>query len=160
VVPNQYKGSLDVDVNPMWDLETIGIKEPRSGVYEEYRDSISFDGQRYSMKLPWKEGHPDLPTNYTTSMCRIKSQVTRLEREPKILAEYAAIIEEQLHTVVIERVVELEAARKVHYLPHQAVVRIAYDALSKSTKTGASLSDCLHVGLSLNIINFVMLSLD
>ena len=96
------KGSLDVDVNRMWDLETLGIKEPGSGVYEAYRDSISFDGQRYSVKLPWKEGHSD----YTTSLRRLKSQVARLEREPEILAEYAAIIEEQLHAGVIERVVE------------------------------------------------------
>ena len=47
LVQTEDKGSLDVDVNRMWDLETIGIKEPGSGVYEEYRDSISFDGQRY-----------------------------------------------------------------------------------------------------------------
>ena len=83
LVQTEDKGGLDVDVNRMWDLETIEIKEPRSGVYEEYRDSISFDGQRYSVKLPWKEGHPDLPTNYTTSIRRLKSQVARLEREPK-----------------------------------------------------------------------------
>ncbi|XP_044165345.1 uncharacterized protein LOC122949316 [Acropora millepora] len=165
LVETEDKGSLDVDMNRMWDLETIGIKEPRSGVYEEYRDSISFDGQRYSVKLPWKEGHPDLPTNYATSMRRLKSQVARLEREPEILAEYAAIIEEQLHSGVIERVVELEAAPKVHHLPHQAVVRkeatttkvrIVYDASSKST-TGASLNDCLHVGLSLNPLLFNIL---
>ncbi|XP_074623309.1 uncharacterized protein LOC141881432 [Acropora palmata] len=166
LVQTEDKGGLDVDVNRMWDLETIEIKEPRSGVYEEYRDSISFDGQRYSVKLPWKEGHPDLPTNYTTSIRRLKSQVARLEREPEILAEYAAIIEEQLHSGVIERVVELEAAPKVHYLPHQAVVRkeatttkvrIVYDASSKSTKTGASLNDCLHVGPSLNPLLFDIL---
>ena len=89
----------------------------------KYRDSISVDGHRYSVKPPWKEGCPDLPTNFTTSLRCLKSQVARLEREPEILAEYAAIIDEQLHTGVIERVVELEVALKVHYLPHQAVVR-------------------------------------
>ena len=123
LVKTEDKESLDVDVNRLWHLEVIGIKEPRSGVYEEYRDSISVDGHRYSVKLPWKEGCPDLPTNYTTSLRCLKSQVARLEREPEILAEYAAIIDEQLHTGVIERVVELEVALKVHYLPHQAVVR-------------------------------------
>ena len=137
LVNTEDKESLDVDVNRLWDLEVIGIKEPRRWVYEEYRDSISFDGHRYSVKLPWKEGCPDLPTNYTTSLRRLRSQVARLEREPEILAEYAAIIDEQFHTGVIERVVELEAAPKVHYLPHQAVVRkeastmkvrIVYDA--------------------------------
>ena len=35
LVQSEDKRSLDVDVNPMWDLETIGIREPRSGVYEE-----------------------------------------------------------------------------------------------------------------------------
>lgn len=137
LVKTEDKESLDVDVNRLWDLEVIGIKEPRRGVYEEYRDSISFGGYRYSVKLPWKGGCPDLPTNYTTSLRRLRSQVARLEREPEILAEYVAIIDAQLHTGVIERVVELEAARKVHYLPHQAVVRkeattmkvrIVYDA--------------------------------
>ena len=56
LVKMEEKESLDVDVNRLWDLEVIGIKEPRRGVYEEYRDSISIDGHRYSVKPPWKEG--------------------------------------------------------------------------------------------------------
>ena len=60
---------------------------------------------------------------------------------------------------IIERVVELEKAEKMHYLPHQAVirkevtatkVRIVYDAFAKENKSGTSLNDCLHVGPSLN----------
>ena len=81
--------------NRMWDLATIGIKEPRSGVYEEYRDSLSIF-HRHDVQCPWKESHPDLPNNYTTSMRGPKSQAAKLEREPKILAEDAAITEEQL----------------------------------------------------------------
>ena len=54
---------------------------------------------------------------------------------------------------------ELDAAEKVHYLPHQAVVRqnaqttnirIVYDASAKDLKSNTSLNDCLHVGHSLN----------
>ena len=119
LVQSDDKG-LDVDVRKMWDLEILGIKEPRSEVYEEYRDSISFNGNQYSVNLHWKECHPELPTNYATNLRRLKTQVARLEREPDVLMEYVTIIEEQLQVGVIERVVELEMAPKVHYLPHQA----------------------------------------
>ena len=51
LVKTEDKESLDVDVNRLWDLEFMGIKEPRRG-----------QGHRYSVKLPWKEGCPDLPT--------------------------------------------------------------------------------------------------
>lgn len=63
--------------------------------------------------------------------------------------------------------VELEKATKVHYLPHQAVVRkeaattkvrIVYDASSKGEKTDTSLNDCLHVGPFLNpLLNDILL---
>lgn len=60
------------------------------------------------MKLPWKEGHPEFPTNYFTSLRRLKSQVARLEKEPEVLWEYTSIINDQLDRGVIEKVVELE----------------------------------------------------
>ena len=50
---------------------------------------------------------------------------------------------------------ELDQAEKVHYLPHQAVIRkeaettklrVVFDASSKEGKRGTSLNDCLHVG--------------
>ena len=50
--------------------------------YKEIRESISFDRSRYSVKLPRKEGHMELPTNYSTSLRRLKSRVARLEKEP------------------------------------------------------------------------------
>ena len=153
------KVSLDEEVQKLWDLETLGIQRVEDEVYEEFKNSISFQEGRYSVKLPWKTGHPELPNNYAVSLHRLKTQVARLEREPEVLREHASIIEEQLKTGVIEKVVELEKAAKLHYLPHQAVVRkeaattkvrIVYDASSKGEKTGTSLKDCLHVGPSLN----------
>ena len=98
-------------------------------------------------------------TNYSTSLRRLKSQVARLEKEPEVLREYASIINDQLDSGVIEKVVELEMGEKVHQLPHQAVirkeartskVRIVYDTSSKEKKSGTSLNDCLHVEPLLN----------
>ena len=177
------------DVQRLWDLETLGIREITDQVQESFENNISFNGSRYSVCLPWKEGHPELPTNYQvqesfennisfngsrysvclpwkeghpelptnygTSLYRLRTQMQRLEKDPDILNEYGNIIEEQLRAGVIEKVAELENATRVHYLPHQAVVRkesattkvrVVYDASSKESKSVAWLNDCLHVG--------------
>ena len=149
----------------MQSFEALGINE-KDKVHEEFLASISFTGSRYSVKLPWKEGHDKLPDNHANSLCRMKSQLKRFRKEPDLLKEYDAIIKKQVelqelqeHTGIVEPVAELEKANKVHYLPHQAVirkdaattkVRIVYDASSKETKTGTLLNDCLRVGPSLN----------
>ena len=143
------------DVQRLWDLGTLGIREITDQVHESFENNISFNGSRYSVCLPWKEGHPELPTNYGTSLYRLRTQMQRLEKDPDILKEYGNIIEEQLRVGVIEKVAELEKAPRIHYLPHQAVVRkesattkvrVVYDASSKESKSVACLNDCLHVG--------------
>ena len=53
----------------------------------------------------------------------MKGQIKRLKREPEVLEVYDSIIKDQLRSGVIERVAELEGVCKVHYLPHQAVIR-------------------------------------
>ena len=79
----------------------------------------------------------------------------RLRNEPEILREYDKVIREQLKAGVIERVYQSDEGGKVHYLPHQAVIRkeaettklrVVFDASSKEGKRGTSLNDCLHVG--------------
>ena len=155
--------NLEGDVHKLWDMETLGIIETEDEVHEAFVNSVLFTGNRYSVRLPWKEGHPELPSNYATSLRRLKTQVARLEKEPEVVMEYTSIIQDQLEAGIIERVVELEKAPKVHYLPHQAVirkgssttkVRVLYDASSREGKVGTSLNDCLHVGLSLNPLLF------
>lgn len=156
---------VGVQVGKLWDLETLGIRETDC-VHEALVDKISFDGARYSVGLPWKQGHEQLPTNYANSLARMKGQIGRLSKEPEMLREYDAIIKDQLKTGIVEKVCELEKADQVHYLPHQAVirkdakttkVRIVYDASSKARKKGTSLNECLHVGPSLTPLLFDIL---
>ena len=155
-VPHSVGGSiLDGEVKRLWDLETLGIREEEESMYEPLFDNISFNGTRYSVQLPWKEGHGELPSNYATSKTRLKSLLGRLRNEPEILREYDKVIREQLKAGVIERVYQSDEGGKVHYLPHQAVIRkeaettklrVVFDAPSKEGKKGTSLNDCLHVG--------------
>lgn len=135
-------------------------------MHEAFEDDIELRNGRYSVKLPWKQGHDSLPSNYTNSLSRMKGQLRRLRKEPEVLDEYDSLIREQLSSLVIERLAELEESDKVHYLPHQTVIRrdatttklrIVYDASSKESKGGTSLNDCLHTGPSLNPLLFDVL---
>lgn len=156
---------LEEDIQVLWDLETLGITESDE-VYEEFVDNICFNGDRYSVKLPWKEGRDILDSNYELSLSRMKGQVKKLRKEPEVLREYDSVIKEQLASGVIERVAELERPDGVYYIPHLAVIRkeasttklrVVYDASAKSGKEGTSLNDCLHKGPSLTPLLFDIL---
>ena len=151
---NTHNASLDKEVQKMWDLETIGIGKV-DDVYEDFLDNVRHTAERYTVKLPWKVGHKPIPTNYSVSLSRLKSQIYRLKSMPDVLESYDQIMKEQLKQGIIEEVSELETSTKTSYLPHQAVIRqeaettklrIVYDASAKEGKHGISLNDCLHVG--------------
>ena len=74
-------------------------------------DKIEFNGVRYSVKLPWKQGHERIPANYANSLSRRKGQVKRLSKEPNVLKEYDKILGEQLNSGVVEEVADLERKR-------------------------------------------------
>jgi len=52
--------------------------------------------------------------------------LSRLKRDPEILMEYHAVIQEQLKGGIVERVKEVVAGEvgEVHYLPHHPLVRL------------------------------------
>ena len=156
---------LKNSVQRLWDLETLGIRETNE-VHEALKDGIEFNGERYKVSLPWKEGHPDLPSNYRNSVRRLKGQLGRLRKEPEILGEYDRIIKEQYNEGIVEKVGTLDKAEQIHFLPHHAVVRkeakttkvrVVYYASAKESKHSASLNDCLHVGPALSPLLFEIL---
>jgi len=80
-------GRLEGNLQMLWDLETLGITESNE-VHEEFVDNITFNGGRYSVKLPWKQGHDIVDNSYELSLSRMKGQVRRLSKEPEVLEEY------------------------------------------------------------------------
>ena len=71
------------ELKRLWDLETLGICETKD-VYEDLVENIQFNGERYSVKLPWKAGHQTLPSNYQLCVNRLKGLKRRLDKDPGI----------------------------------------------------------------------------
>ena len=145
---------LNEGLKRFWDLETLGIKENESSVYEEFERNVTSRNGRYEVCLPWKEPHPVLPNNHELCSRRLVGLLKRLRQNPQVLMEYDTVIKDQLCKGVVEVVEEdPQDDREVHYVPHHAVVRedktttklrIVYDASARSN--GPSLNDCLYTG--------------
>ena len=159
------KQQIEERVHTLWDLDSLGIRE-KNEVHETLIDNIFFTGKRYQVGLPWKVGHGDLPPNFEISLMRLNNLLRKLRKDPSTLQKYNDIILEQEQSGIIERVSELESAKNVHYLAHQAVireeaettkVRVVFDASCKARKSGVSLNDCLHVGPPMTPLLFEIL---
>ena len=56
---------------------------------------IAFDGDMYTVKLPWKTDNKVLPDNFKLSQGRLNSLIKRLRKTPQRLKEYNEIIRKQ-----------------------------------------------------------------
>ena len=138
-----------------WQLESIGITPQEPDTLQMFRQTIQYDGHRYTARLPWREIHRALPDNYSLSQKRLQATVKKLRKTPEILQEYDSIIREQMQLGIVEEVPAAEdVIGEVHYLPHHPVirhdkqttkVRVVYDASSK-VGSHPSLNECLHTG--------------
>lgn len=152
--------SLDNSLKSFWELESLGIKQDESSVYEEFTKNIEFMNGRYEVSLPWKPLQKKLPSNFTLAKKSLEGLLNRLNYNPDVKKEYHAVIQDQLRQGIIEEVTEDPRANidgKVHYLPRHAIIRkdkqttklrIVYDASARSE--GGSLNGSLFSGLKFN----------
>ena len=138
-----------------WELESMGITENEKDVLEEFVETINREGERYKVKLPFKDWRGLLPDNYEFAEKRLWSLLKRLKLDEGLMRTYDGIMREQLANDIIEEVDENDepVAGKAYYMPHTCVVReqkettkvrIVYDASAKTV--GPSLNDLLQQG--------------
>jgi hypothetical protein len=147
-----------------WELDAIGlVDKPRNLQYtadeeyamEQFEKNIAYDGERYTVGLPWKKSSPFLVDNFQQAEQRLISIEKSLKRNPEKATSYCAAMN-QYFTDGHAR--EIKEERKedgvVRYLPHHAVFRedkattkcrIVFDASSK-TPDGVSLNACMLKG--------------
>ncbi|XP_052227388.1 uncharacterized protein LOC127842105 [Dreissena polymorpha] len=143
-----------------WKLESMGVTsdgqdQKELDYIQEYQDKcIAFRDGRYEVKLPWKQDHAPLPTNFEIALKRTMGTIHRLRREPEMLQQYHEVIKEQERRGFIEKVcVDKESpSQTVHYIPHHPVrkdssttpVRVVYDCSCRKSASHPSLNDCLE----------------
>ena len=121
-----YKNkTLSDKINEFWNLDSIGICDKESSVYEKCIDKIEFSNNRYEVNLPFKNENPVLINNSNKSL----------------LVDYDKIIKNQFNKGVIEKVTSPPLVGNTTYLPHHPVinddktsakVRIVYNASTKN----------------------------
>lgn len=114
------------------------------------------DEGRYEVMLPWKDGHPPLPTNFSLAKRRMEQTAKKLKDCGKYEA-YDLVFHEWLEEKIIEIVEDDEKMSGKHYLPHRPVfkegsattkIRPVFDASAKE-RGCPSLNDCLEKGPNL-----------
>jgi len=108
----------------------------------------------YSLRFPWKENHPSLPSDLSVCSQRTRSMAHRLAKTPEMLRQYGTIIAEHERKGFIERVPESGCTSRTHNIPHHPVrkesattpIWIVYDCSCKQSHGSPSLNDCLHAG--------------
>ena len=112
----EEENSFVREVKHFWDLETLGIKHHELTVYEKFIEDITHNGERYEVKLPFKESHPILPDNYQLSKTMLESLLRRLKSKPEVLKHYDEVIQEQFGKSIIEpvNIEEQQVVGKVH----------------------------------------------
>ena len=149
----------DLSLDTFWKTESTGISSTTMDSDNHFlKDYMQSNIKRQpdgalSLKFPWKEDHPPLPSNFSICAKRTRSLAKRLAKTPELLSMYGQIIADQESKGFIERVNDFNT-KQSHYIPHRPVrkdsattpVRIVYDCSCKQSSHYPSLNDCLQVG--------------
>ena len=58
--------NLDTHLSKFWKLDSIGILQPKNedeNALKDFEDTITYENEKYTARLPWGNEHPKLPTN-------------------------------------------------------------------------------------------------
>ena len=88
--------SLDNSLKAFWELESLGIKQDKPSVYEEFTKNIEFMNGCYEVSLPWKPSQKKLRSNFTLAKKRLEVLLNKLNHNPDVKKEYHAVIQDQL----------------------------------------------------------------
>ncbi|KRZ06249.1 hypothetical protein T4B_10193 [Trichinella pseudospiralis] len=154
---DQVDVGIDRTLRRFWEIEEIRIGsegDPDMSEQEKsFRDSLSFDGSLYSVRLLKKSGEMNLFNNVELAQKRLGTVERRLAQDPVRREQYASIFQDYLKNGWAEKVNDEGKSGRTWYLPHHVVyqqgsegekARIVFDGSAKYQ--GTSLHDHLDAG--------------
>ena len=158
--------NLDFMLEKFFKLESIGIMDDATvndddRALAKFNQSVKLENQRYQVEFPWKDRHPNLPTNYGLALGRLMSLSRKLKEDKSLLDRYNKFLQDQEDQEMIEKVDPVKPiGPRLHYLAHHPVInehktttklRVVYDASARSQKHSPTLNECmLRGGVFLN----------
>ncbi|KHJ42896.1 hypothetical protein D918_06980 [Trichuris suis] len=113
-----------------WDLEAPGIRDAEEArksqsteAIRHYTESITFEGERYVVRLPWKTDVVNLPNNYKQAKGRL-FQTERKLSDSRQMSTYIEAMDAYVSNGWVEEVnYDSGQSGKIWNLPHHAVFR-------------------------------------
>lgn len=150
--------NLEVNLNRFWEIEQVEpsflTPEQQSCEHHFITHTIRQPNGRFSVRLPVAGEPHQLGTSRHAAEVRLLAIERRLERDPRLKAEYCRFMKEYEDLGHMEPVNFPQKGTICYYLPHHPVfkedstttkTRIVFDGGAKSS-TGISLNDILQVG--------------
>ncbi|KFD44886.1 hypothetical protein M513_14238, partial [Trichuris suis] len=142
----------------LWELDAIGITDDgvkdntASMQQKRLQETFSYDGNRYTVRLPWK-AEKSLPNNHSQAYRRLIRLEDQMQAKPEEAFAYEYGMQEYISNGWVERANDPGSAGAEWYLPHHAVIRhdkattkcrIVFDGSSRYK--GVALNDLLEAG--------------
>ncbi|KRX51142.1 hypothetical protein T05_9409 [Trichinella murrelli] len=143
-----------------WEIEEMGVpfrsESDEVDPEKRFREGLSYDGTRYSVRLLWKNSGCWLPDNFAVAKRRLETLERRMAREPSRRDVHSSILHSYLVNGWAEEITSEGPEGRTWYLPQHVVSqqgpgatkhRIVFDASAKFK--GTSLNEQLDSGLKL-----------
>uniref|UniRef100_A0A5S6QFZ2 CCHC-type domain-containing protein n=1 Tax=Trichuris muris TaxID=70415 RepID=A0A5S6QFZ2_TRIMR len=103
---------LNEQLRMFWEIESLGVQrngacENIEGDAREPQCAVTFDGQRYSVSLPWRTEEITLPNNYHVALQRLKQTEERLSRDASLKSAYCAEMDRYIKNGWVEKAVQM-----------------------------------------------------
>ena len=124
------------NLDAFWKAEASGLSSDTADTDDSFLQAYMQSSIKHqaptdgalSLRFPWKEDHPSLPSNFSVCAKHTRSLVQRLAKTPELLHMYGKILEGK------GKVKDFKT-HQAHYIPHRPVrkdadttpIRIVYD---------------------------------